>query len=36
MQETDAINQLPNHFSPNLDETTRSLALTEGWILGLP
>jgi hypothetical protein len=36
MQETDAAHQLPNHFSPNLNESIRSLALTEGWILGLP
>jgi hypothetical protein len=36
MQESDAANHLPNHFSPNLNESIRSLALTEGWILGLP
>lgn len=36
MQETDAANHLPVHFSPDLNESIRPLALIEGWILGLP
>jgi hypothetical protein len=35
MQETDAAGNLPDNFQPHLQPAERTVALVEGWILGL-
>jgi len=35
MQETDDAGALPDYFQPHLQPAERTVALVEGWILGL-